>query len=206
MADLGAHLWDWSSAPAWILCNRNRLRSSLGHMAAWVVGLLWGLASSSLVRVTSRGGSYLLWPSCRRPTALATLHSLLPLPGHRQVTDYRWFEDTWYGEGEIGNREPLEVTIHEDEETAGESMDSMDLIMYGMNIKKSDLLPLDRPVADFRSEVREQGALTSGLIEGLPVLALPSRPPKCFCGYCLPQRGSEHPAEVGPLHHCSGLW
>ena len=143
-------------------------------MATWVVPLLWSLASSSMVRVTSREGSYLLWPSCRRPTGLATLHSLLPTPSHRQVTDYRWFEDSWYGEGELGNREPLEVTNQEEEESGEESMDPMDLIMYGMNIKKSDLLPLDRPVADFRSEV---GWLVVRFIVGLPVLALPPRSP-----------------------------
>ena len=70
----------------------------------------------------------------------------------------RWHENCWWDGGVLGNMEPQEVEmVEEDEqEEAGEQMDTMDLLMYGMSIKKSDSLPLDRPVVDFRSEVRSR--------------------------------------------------
>ena len=57
----------------------------------------------------------------------------------------------------LGNMEPhLVEEVQEEQEEVGQQMDTMDLLMYGMSIKKSDSLRLDRPVVDFRSEVRSR--------------------------------------------------
>ena len=63
----------------------------------------------------------------------------------------RWQENCWYDEGILGNREPLEVDEDEEEGEVEEQMDSMDLINYGMSMRKSDSLPLNRPIKDLRS-------------------------------------------------------
>ena len=64
----------------------------------------------------------------------------------------RWQENCWYEEGILGNREPLEVDDVEDAVTeVEEQMDSMDLLNYGMNMRKSDSLPLNRPIKDLRN-------------------------------------------------------
>ena len=83
----------------------------------------------------------------------------------------RWQENCWWDGGVLGNMEPQEVEeVQEDEqEEAGEKMDTMDLLMYGMSIKKSDSLRLDRPVVDFRSEVRSTSR--SSIISGVKCLS-----------------------------------
>ena len=68
------------------------------------------------------------------------------------IVSIRWQENCWYKEGILGNREPLEVDEDEEkEEEFEEQMESMDLLNYGMNMRKSDSLPLNRPIKDLRN-------------------------------------------------------
>ena len=68
------------------------------------------------------------------------------------VVSSRWHESSWYDEGILGNREPWEVDEEEgEEEEMDEEMDSIDLLNYGMSMRKSDSLPLNRPIKDLRN-------------------------------------------------------